>query len=320
MGKDVLSNETLKKQMATMSKEMLGTATTQVSGLLTGAGFAGDAGQIKERLTAMSQDDPTKFADFLRKMQAGELDFSATGNQDKGNALNFALQQAGLGGLTTTALEDLTGDGGAKDLDEVANRMGTASDDFKKGVEQFTAATKDFFSGKSDTPTWWSTAPDWYKGDTSTPRGDTTSSRLSQTMSRHAEMNAQLTGNRTVTSAWRDHSLGSINSDHVTGKAYDLTGQNLGQYQRLVHANGGFAEFHGTLADRHLHVVPGAGYGDSPVPSMSRVSSGGSGGSSSSNTMTVSINVNGGNGSPEQVANMVMMKLNEERRKMNERT
>jgi hypothetical protein len=53
---------------------------------------------------------------------------------------------------------------------------------------------------------------------------------------------------------------------------------------------------------------------------MSRVSSGGSGGSSSSNTMTVSINVNGGNGSPEQVANMVMMKLNEERRKMNERT
>jgi hypothetical protein len=321
MGKDVLSNETLKQQMATMSKEILGTATTQVSGLLTGAGFAGDAGQIKERLTAMSQDDPTKFAAFLRQMQAGELDFSATGNQDPTNALNFALNKAGLGGLTTTALEDLTGDGGAKDLDEVANKMDTASKDFKKGVEQFTAATKDFFSGKSDTPTWWSTAPDWYKEkDTSTPRGDTTSSRLSQTMSRHADMNAQLTGKRTVTSSYRDFALGSINSDHVTGKAYDLTGQNLGQYQRLVHANGGFAEFHGTLADRHLHVVPGAGYGDSPVPSMSRVSSGGSGGSSSSNTMTVSINVNGGNGSPEQVANMVMMKLNEERRKMNERT
>jgi hypothetical protein len=319
MGADVLSNETLKKQLATMQKEILGEATTQVSGLLTGAGFAGDAGQIKERLTTMSQEDPTKFADFLRKMQAGELDFSATGNQDKGNALNFALQQAGLGGLTTTALEDLTGDGGAKDLDEVANRMGDASDDFKKGVEQFTAATKGFFTGKSDKPTWWDEKPGWYN-DTSTPRGDTTSSRLSQTMSRHADMNAQLTGKRTVTSSYRDFALGSINSDHVTGKAYDLTGQNLGQYQRLVHANGGFAEFHGTLADRHLHVVPGAGYGDSPVPSMSRVSSGGSGGSSSSNTMTVSINVNGGNGSPEQVANMVMMKLNEERRKMNERT
>jgi hypothetical protein len=319
MGADVLNNETLKAQLATMQKEMLGTATTQVSGLLTEAGFAGDAGQIKERLTTMSQD-PAKFAAFLRQMQAGELNFGATGNQDPTNALNFALNKAGLGGLTTTALEDLTGDGGAKDLDEVANKMDTASKDFKKGVEQFTAATKDFFSGKSDTPTWWSTAPDWYKADTSTPRGDTTSSRLSQTMSRHAEMNSQLTGNRTVTSSWRNHSLGSINSDHVTGKAYDLIGQNLGQYQRLVHANGGFAEFHGTLADRHLHVVPGAGYGDSPVPSMSRVSSGGSGGSSSSNTMTVSINVNGGNGSPEQVANMVMMKLNEERRKMNERT
>ena len=321
MGADVLSNETLKKQMADMEKQMLTESTGQVSKLLTEAGFAGDAGQIKEQLTTMSNSSPEQFAEFLRKMQAGELNFSATGDQDPANALKFALNQAGLGGLKTTALEDLTGDGGAKDLDEVANRMTDASDDFKKGVEQFTAATKDFFSGKSDTPTWWSTAPDWYKGnDTSTPRGDTTSSRLSQTMARHGDMNSQLTGKRTVTSAWRNHSLGSINSDHVTGKAYDLIGQNLGQYQRLVHANGGFAEFHGTLADRHLHVVPGAGYGDSPVPSMSRVSSGGSGGGSSSNSMTVSINVNGGTGSPEQVANMVMMKLNEERRKMNERT
>lgn len=320
MGKDVLSNEILKKQMATMSKEVLGTATTQVSGLLTEAGFAGDAGQIKERLTTMSKEDPTKFADFLRKMQAGELDFSATGNQDKGNALNFALNKAGLGGLTTTAVEDLTGDGGAKDLDEVANRMSDASDDFKAGVKQFTDATKGFFTGKSDKPEWWDQKPDWYKADTSTPRGDTTSSRLSQTMARHGEMNSQLTGKRTITSAWRNQGLGSINSDHVTGKAYDLTGQNLGQYQRLVHANGGFAEFHGTLADRHLHVVPGAGYGDTAVPSMSRGSSGGSGGSSNSNTMTVSISVNGGNGSPEQVANMVMMKLKDEQRKMQERS
>jgi hypothetical protein len=321
MGKDVLSNEILKKQMATMSKEVLGTATTQVSGLLTEAGFAGDAGQIKERLTTMSKEDPTKFADFLRKMQAGELDFSATGNQDKGNALNFALNKAGLGGLTTTAVEDLTGDGGAKDLDEVANRMTDASDEFKAGVKQFTDATKGFFTGKSDKPEWWDQKPDWYKEtDTSTPRGDTTSSRLSQTMARHGEMNSQLTGKRTITSAWRNTALGSINSDHVTGKAYDLTGQNLGQYQRLVHANGGFAEFHGTLADRHLHVVPGSGYGDTAVPSMSRGSSGGSGGSSNSNTMTVSISVNGGNGSPEQVANMVMMKLKDEQRKMQERS
>lgn len=320
MGKDVLSNEILKKQMAAMSSEMIGTATTQVSGLLTEAGFAGDAGQIKKQLTTMSKEDPTKFADFLRKMQAGELNFSATGNQDKGNALSFALNQAGLGGLTTTALEDLTGDGGAKDLDEVANRMGDASDEFKAGVKQFTDATKGFFTGKSDKPEWWDQKPDWYKADTSTPRGDTTSSRLSQTMARHGEMNSQLTGKRTITSAWRNQGLGSINSDHVTGKAYDLTGQNLGQYQRLVHANGGFAEFHGTLADRHLHVVPGSGYGDTAVPSMSRMSSGGAGGGSSSNSMTVSINVNGGTGSPEQVARMVMMKLNDERRKMEERT
>jgi hypothetical protein len=34
----------------------------------------------------------------------------------------------------------------------------------------------------------------------------------------------------------------------------------------------------------------------------------------------VSINVSGGNGSPEQVANMVMMKLKDEQRKMQERS
>ena len=154
-------------------------------------------------------------------------------------------------------------------------------------------------------------------GDTSSPRGDTTSSRLSQTMARHAEMNSQLTGKRSITSAYRTTGLGSINSDHVTGRAYDLTGQNLGAYSRLVHANGGFAEFHGTMADRHLHVVPSrAGDTSSPMApiGMSTMSSSGGG-----NTTYFNIEINGATQSPEAIANMVMAKLAEKERNNRER-
>jgi hypothetical protein len=126
-----------------------------------------------------------------------------------------------------------------------------------------------------------------------------------------------LTGNRSVTSSYRNFGLGSINSDHVTGKAYDLTGQNLGQYARLVHANGGFAEFHGTMANRHLHVVPGIG--DTAVPSMAPpVMSGGGGGSNTTNYYNFEIN--GANQSPEQIARMVIAKIDERERSMAERS
>lgn len=318
MGKDMLANETLTKQMAMLDKDMKGAATDQITKLLAEAEVSGDADQLKSMINGMNDDQLGK---LLTDIQAGTLDFTATGNQDPANALNFALGKAGLGGLKTTTFTDLANDekGG---LDEVANQMDTASKEFKAGVDQFKKATEDFFKGKTDTPEWWSkdAMKEIMGSDTSTPRGDTTSSRLSQTMSRHAMLNSQLTGKRTVTSAWRNTALGSINSDHVTGKAYDLTGQNLGQYQRLVHSNGGFAEFHGTLADRHLHVVPGAGYGDSSVPSMSRMPSTSSKGAGASNSMTVTMTINGGNNNPETIANMVMAKLNDAQRSMSERS
>ena len=112
-------------------------------------------------------------------------------------------------------------------------------------------------------PDWFNNLPAWWNGvmenDTKTPRaqGDATSSRLGRTMSRHGFFDSQLSGKRTVTSSWRNWGLGSINSDHVTGNAYDLTGQNLGAYATMVNKMGGFAEFHGAAGGRHLHVVPG---------------------------------------------------------------
>jgi hypothetical protein len=204
-------------------------------------------------------------------------------------------------------------------------------------------------------PSWYDTAPSWYSGDTSSPRGssaigatgmpgvirkgpgssaigatgmpgkvgpltggDTTSSRLAQTMSRHSQINAGITGKRSITSAWRNHNLGSINSDHVTGRAYDLVGQNLGAYAVAVKNSGGFAEFHGGTANRHLHVVPGQGAtGDT----RSAASNWGyeRGGSMGATSVAYNITVNGAQQSPEQIANVVMEKLKRAERSMNER-
>jgi hypothetical protein len=80
-------------------------------------------------------------------------------------------------------------------------------------------------------------------------------------------VDGSVTGKRNVTSMWRNHGLGSSNSDHVTGRALDVTGQNLGAYAAKIRSMGGFAEFHGTDADRHLHVVPPQlPMGDRPTP------------------------------------------------------
>jgi hypothetical protein len=135
-------------------------------------------------------------------------------------------------------------------------------------------------------------------------------------------MDASLTGKRTVTSSFRTTGLGSINSDHVTGRAYDLVGQNLGQYQTMAKAGGGFAEFHGVNGSRHLHVVPGSGaIGDRSMPiapsnkKSNLVASNGGGGNS-----TYSFNIQGSdNASPQQIAEAVMVKLKQIERSNKER-
>ena len=121
-------------------------------------------------------------------------------------------------------------------------------------------------------------------------------------------MDGALVGKRTITSAYRTTGLGSPSSDHVMGRAYDLVGQNLGGYSKMVHANGGFAEFHGVNSNRHLHVVPGPGMGDTAVPArMSRQSV-----STGSATVNNNYNINveaGPNATAEQIANITMRKI-----------
>ena len=99
-------------------------------------------------------------------------------------------------------------------------------------------------------------------GDSAAPK-----MALLNTQRVHQMVDGGISGKRTVTSMWRNHSLGSSNSDHVTGRALDVTGQNLGAYATKVKEMGGFAEFHGSGAERHLHVVPPQlPVGDRPSP------------------------------------------------------
>ena len=139
-------------------------------------------------------------------------------------------------------------------------------------------------------------------------------------MARHAGIDSQLTGKRNITSAYRTTNLGSINSDHIMGRAVDLTGQNLGQYARLTHANGGFAEFHGVGAARHLHAVPGPGpTGDTSAPNTRAMPN--AGGASKQSTFNVTISVTGGaNTSPNEIAQNVMRKFTEMQDNLIQRT
>jgi len=276
--------------------------------------------------TAMKQMNPAELEKFLSDLQGGKLslDKSAAKGKEGIGGVSLLNQTLGEGGLISLIGEKIPTDA----LDAVADQMEGAGKDFVDAVNTYKTHTDEFFSNtpKSAAPSWWNEKPVW-ADDTSTPRGsgigDTTSSRISQTLARHQAMNSQLTGTRTVTSGYRTTNLGSGNSDHVTGRAIDLVGQNLGQYAVMARANGGFAEFHGGAANRHLHVVPGpgmGGVGDTAVPSMrgsGRAASATSGG----DTYATTLNVYPSQGMNEnQLANLVMQKINDKERNSRERS
>lgn len=198
-------------------------------------------------------------------------------------------------------------------LDPFAQVLSKEAEAMRQG---FMDAIKSGFFEASDTPDWWDTAPSWWSGgfeaeldkdgklmrlismgDTSTPKagkfGDTsTAKNLRRTMGRHRSFDGMITGKRTVTSSLRDFNLGSPSSDHATGNAYDLIGQNLGQYASLIKSAGGFAEFHGGGGSRHLHVVPPPGpMGDTSTSMLAKMSGGT--GSNNYEGDTYNITVNG---------------------------
>jgi hypothetical protein len=276
--------------------------------------------------------DVTKFTEEFKNISTDEL-------ARVGKFIDGGMDMSGYTGTKTgaEAIAEVIGIDPAKlgiqaigaDSDKTA-AVDTTTDEIGKATTKLIEQMDGFFKrDKENTPEWFT--KEAFKelinsDDTSTPRGagigDTTSSKLAITMGRHSAMDASLTGKRTVTSSYRTTGLGSVNSDHVTGRAYDLVGQNLGQYQTLARAGGGFAEFHGTNASRHLHVVPGPGaIGDRTTPiasSNKQPSMTMSGGKGDAN---YSFYIQGGkNASPNEIAEQVMIKIKEIERSNRERS
>jgi len=314
-------------------EDMVSQLTSQLLGLAQKENISLDAASVEKQLAGMDNSALLRFGRGFENENVNTV--LGEGGEGGVNALlkwigldktklDFQTVDAGESG-EAGALDQFTGD-----LKEVAKKMGLDYGEFNRAITLYKTTTEAFFKGSAGGPDWWQKGLTWnpetgkLAPDTATPRGgqigDTTTSKLSQTMARHQAMDRQLTGKRTVTSSWRDFNLGSSNSDHVTGRAYDLVGQNLGKYATMVHANGGFAEFHGNMAERHLHVVPGPtpGVGDTTVPAMNTKAIP-AGGSTSTGPGNYSITINGANQSPEAIANMVVAKLNDRERSYRER-
>jgi hypothetical protein len=318
MGSTFLNNPVFQEYLKTSENAMLDESTTQVGAIFNKGNKMVDPALIKQKLKGM---DPGQQEAFMNKISEYDNLQNLTGADASERRAKMMGSEAILAelGIPVGALKAIP------DTVDAATKIDEASIVFKDAVTQYVEHTAKFFGPDSQKPDWWSkeAMKDIMKGDTSSPRGsrigDTTSSRLSQTMSRHASMNGQLTGTRNITSAFRTFGLGSPSSDHATGRAYDLTGQNLGAYSKLVHANGGFAEFHGNNANRHLHVVPGPGaMGDTTVPSYSKMPQSMPGQSGSS--VTNNITVNGAPGqSPEAIAAAVIQKIDDRERNIRER-
>jgi hypothetical protein len=324
-GKTILNDKDFKLSQKGIKAGMVDTAAEQLNSRLSKKGMNVDPKALK---AALGKKSSAELAEILEDFST----YDEAADPKNPNRTKKAITGKQSAAVVQKNLLSLLGPGlkvnkvDKKALDAVAKQatdFTKATTGLETAVTIFNTNMEGFFKAPlGEMPGWWRdglTYDDKTKtlkpaGDTSTPRGgaigDTATSKLSQTMGRHAAMDGQLTGTRTVTSSLRDYALGSINSDHATGSAYDLTGQNLGQYAKLVHANGGFAEFHGSMANRHLHVVPGSGMGDTTTPvSVSTASSSGGG---TNNYYTFEIN--GNNSSPEVIANMVMAKIQEKER------
>ena len=277
---------------AESQKKLLG---SQIAGRLAESNLSADMSGIQTQLSGMSTEQLTA---IQKSLYSGTLSRNIVGVPKAGGA--DVMGEKALAGLGITA--------------EVSKMAVTVEEKLNENAtllrEQLVAGVTEGFSKQPD---WYNTSPAWYNkesfealiGDTSSPRGgrvgDTSTSRtLGRTMRRHGYLDSMVTGSRSVTSSYRTYGLGSSNSDHVTGRAYDLTGQNLGAYKTAVDSMGGFAEFHGVSANRHLHVVPGQSpVGDMTAPRMPSASApqsyGGGGGDA------ITVNVYGAQGQDETV-------------------
>jgi len=259
------SGQAVNQALGDAEKGIIQTMLPQLGAVLAGQGKMLKTGQMKV------------FEDIFK-----------TKSIDEQEAIFDAISSGNLGALPQDFFGNLGMFGALEDIDENTAAFMMAKDNAEKEMVLLQAEKEvvdgmaKFFGKDASNPEWWSKEalrelfieakiiePE---PDTRTPRGkgigDTVGSRLSRTLARHSAMDGMISGKRMITSAYRDYNLGSPHSDHVTGRAYDLVGNQLGMYKTVVEKQGGFAEFHGGSTNRHLHVVPGPGgpMGDTVQP------------------------------------------------------
>jgi hypothetical protein len=326
----------LAAQDASTEKGFIGGASEQITGMLANSGMMGNTSQLSAVIGSMDAPNREK---FLKDVESGAFNITDPFANKTDEESKKIYEAKGFGSkeeYMQNVLSDKFGAYGAtqknfeigsidKDTNAVADKMSTASDTFKTAVENFNDNMASYFTDSTGKPEWWSkdAMKEIMKDDTNTPRGgvvgDTTSSRLSQTMARHNSINGSIAGKRSITSSYRTYGLGSLNSDHVTGRAIDIVGQNLGSYAVATRNAGGFAEFHGSGRGRHLHAVPGAGaIGDTLTPASNQMGVPTSA-TVSSGTNSFTFHINGGQNNPEEIANMVMAKIKNTEQRVRER-
>jgi hypothetical protein len=233
-------------------------AENLVSGL-AGVGFEG--GSVKDITGMLNQQfakDPEAYFELINKINSGQFLIPETMQTPHGMQINSDVNDQLRGALGEEFASNIklqaTNEALLRDsIDDLSIGMVAWKDSgnaFSLAVDKFDQAAQKIIDGDT--------------GDTASPRRN-----MLNTMGKHSAFDAQIAGNRTVTSGFRTNALGSMSSDHAAGRAYDLVGQNLGLYGQAINKAGGFAEFHGNGSARHLHVVPGNGpVGDTATPYM----------------------------------------------------
>lgn len=126
-------------------------------------------------------------------------------------------------------------------------------------------------------------------GDTATPRapgGGNVSANLGRTVGAVSALSGG--GPRITNALIGGGGLGRGSGDHQSGRALDLQGPGLNGLARKINATGGYAAFHGSGRDRHLHAVPAAGDTATSRVRMTRTSVA----SASGSTINVNVTVN----------------------------
>ena len=306
----------------------------------TAIGVAVDAGSIRSQLESMGVSELVQAADILRdqKIQENFATERALGVASPQLAVSTVLENAGLKvdelGLLETEKEQqklffedmaqMFGDDMIDPFDQAVDKFNTAIDDFRTTIQQEFGSNGGFwasfgeglgkigsFLNPVDGDTWFDDG-NWLGWANPFNWGDTATSRYDQTLSTHSRLSGGIAGKRTITSGLRSFNLGSMSSDHATGNAIDMVGNNLGLYQQAMKNAGGYAEFHGGTNSRHLHVVPP--HGDTYSPA--NVSSGMGGGAS-----TINVTVNAAPGMNEEaVAMAVARRIERQQQMMRERS